>query len=130
MNIVSLFPVVTSSTRSNTLDVESYNKVMEFFDDYTYATAPCVTDDFLNIMLIILCRNLTADVKEREAANRIKWGLHMINLIKLEINFRKSDTFTIEKAIDIFHKHFELLKTKGFDINNMLNLHRTNPIGL
>lgn len=51
------------------------------------------------------------------SVSKLHWKEHIYTLTKLEITFKKSTTFTLQKAIGLFQGHIEQLQKSDFEIN-------------
>lgn len=57
---------------------------------------------------------------------KLNWKEHIYTLTKLEITFKKSTTFTLQKAIGLFQGHIEQLQKSGFEINKFYPIKKAN----
>lgn len=123
MNISSILSNNTKKILPDQMQLASKN-AYKFFKDYTFDTAPEISEKSLRDILK-LSISLMAQLEEKEKNSNPwnqdssfyflgRWHYHMLNLEELEIRFRNSHEYTSEKAIEIFHIHFEELKKYVF----------------
>lgn len=107
---------------STAVPLSKYEETVKFVEKLSWHHSSSISEEYLTEILSLLeTHGILSIPKESEKTYDSKWDFHMHNLKMLEVCFRKSQEFTIEKASNIFYKHFEAIKKQGFEINGILN---------
>lgn len=100
--------------------IKTHKEAIDYLNKIKYNNLPAITDkQVTKILKLLISEKLTY----------LKWNNYLKNVEKLEKCFRKSETFTLEKATEIFHSHLEPFNKEEFDVNQKLPGIDLTPVG-
>lgn len=100
--------------------INTHQEAIDYLNKIKYNNLPAITDkQVTKILKLIVPERLTY----------LKWYHQLRNIEKLEKCFRKSETFTLDKATEIFHSHLEPFNKEEFDVNQKLLSIDLTPVG-
>lgn len=100
--------------------INTHQEAIDYLNKIKYNNLPAITDkQVAKILKLLIPEKLTY----------LKWNNYLKNIEKLEKCFRKSETFTLDKATEIFHSHLEPFNKEEFDVNQKLPGIDLTPVG-
>lgn len=113
MNINISSPIAIDPTRSK------YEEVKKILESLTEDCNTSISGDYLEEILKQIEIHGVPSSYEK-IFRKHKWFFYHGSLESLESCYRNSKEFDRKRAVSLFHKHIECLKTQGYDVNKPL----------